>query len=68
MADFDKIEQEARKEAEDHPQQLDRAVTEGEQEVDQRVGQDHAPEVQQAAGEIEKELGDQPSGQPGSTA
>lgn len=57
MPDFDKLEQEAQQAAEGHSQQVDEAVTKGEQEVDQRVGQDHASQVQDAGSELEKELG-----------
>jgi hypothetical protein len=57
MPDFDKLEQEAQQAAEGHSSQVDEAVTKGEQGIDQRVGQDHASQVQDAGSELEKELG-----------
>ncbi len=64
MADFDKLEQEARQAAQGHSQQVDEAISKGEQEVDQRVGQDHASQVQEAGNELEKELGTLQAPQP----
>lgn len=57
MPDFEKLQQEAEKEIEGHPRQVDEAVSRGEQEVDRRVGQDRASDVQKAGDELEKELG-----------
>ncbi len=64
MADFEKLEQEAQQAAQGHSQQVDEAISKGEQEIDQRVGQDHASEVQGAGTEIEKELGTVQAPQP----
>ncbi len=64
MADFYKLEQEARQAAQGHSQQVDEAISKGEQEVDQRVGQDHASQVQEAGNELEKELGTPQAPQP----
>lgn len=57
MADFEKLEQEAKQAAQGHSQQVDEAISKGEQEIDQRVGQDHAAQVQEAGNELEKKLG-----------
>lgn len=59
MPDFEKLEQEAQQEAQGHSQQVDDAITKGEQEADQRVGQDHDSQVQQAGAALERELGGQ---------
>ncbi|HET6965388.1 MAG TPA: Rv0909 family putative TA system antitoxin [Acidimicrobiales bacterium] len=57
MADFEKLEEEAKQAAQGHSQQVDEGISKGEQEIDQRVGQDHASQVQQAGDALEKELG-----------
>jgi hypothetical protein len=57
MPDFQKIEQEAKEAAQGHSSQVDEAMTRGEQEVDQRIGQEHADQVQKAGDAMEKELG-----------
>lgn len=59
MTDFEKIEQEAQQAAQDHPDQVDEGITKGEQLIDQRIGQDHADDVQKVGDALEKELGDQ---------
>lgn len=64
MPDFDKLEQEAQQAAQGHSEQVDEAISKGEQEVDQRAGQDHASQVQEAGSELEKELGTQQAPQP----
>lgn len=64
MPDFEKLEQEADKELQDHPQQADEAIAKGEQDLDQRVGQSRASDVQRAGDELEKELGTQSAPQP----
>ncbi len=64
MADFEKLEQEAQQAAQAHSQQVDEAISKGEQEVDQRVGQDHASQVQEGGNELEKELGTVQAPQP----
>lgn len=57
MPDFEKLDQEAQKAAQGHSEQVDEAISKGEQEVDGRIGEDHASQVGEAGTEIEKELG-----------
>jgi hypothetical protein len=64
MADFDNLEQEAQKAAEGHPSQVDEAVSKGEQDLDQSVGQDRAGDVGKVGSELEKELGTEQAPQP----
>jgi MT0933-like antitoxin protein len=64
MPDFDKLEQEAQQAAQGHSEQVDQAISKGEQDVDQRMGQEHASQVQEAGTEVEKELGTQQGQQP----
>jgi hypothetical protein len=57
MPDFEKLEQEETQAAQDHSSQVDDAVQQGEQDIDQRIGQDHADDVTRAGDALEKELG-----------
>lgn len=59
MPDFQKLEHEAQQAAQGHPDEVDKAVSKGEQEADQRVGQEHASQVEEAGTALEKELGGQ---------
>ena len=64
MPDFDKLEQEAKQAADQHPGQVDDAISKGEQEVDQRLGGSHSSEVGKGGEELEKELGTYAAPQP----
>jgi hypothetical protein len=69
MSDFEKIEHEAQDLAGGHSSQVDEGINRGEQEIDQRLGQEHAGEVEKAGDALEKELGidaaTDPQSQPG---
>jgi hypothetical protein len=64
MADFDKLEQEAQQAAESHSGDVDKAISEGEHQVDDRVGQDGSSQVQDAGNDVEKELGTEQASPP----
>ena len=64
MPDFNELEQDARKLAGEHPESVDKAVTEGEQQVDQRLGGSHDSDVEKGGEELEKELGTYSAPQP----
>ena len=64
MPDFNELEQDAKKFADQHPQQVDEAVTKGEQQVDQRLGESHSADVAKGGDELEKELGTLAAPQP----